>query len=119
MSALQSLVDTGRAIQAADPKLKQLKKASQDLEAHFFKQLLQTMHKGMKETHFGTSEGSEIYQDMQDEAYANAMAQTGGLGIAKMVFHATSKPVLQEAFTQLARKPSTPISTPPKGDKPQ
>ena len=74
-------------------QLKDLKKACEQFESVFAKQLLGEMRKGVKETPLGDSAGSEIYKDMMDQAMADSIASQGALGIGKMLYKQFEKQV--------------------------
>lgn len=93
---------------ANDPATKQLrdlKKACQQFEAVFAKQLLSEMRKGVQQTSMGDKAGSAIYQDMMDQTIADAVAKKSGLGIGSMLYkqfeaqvEASSTPMKQTAL---------------------
>ncbi len=63
-----------------------LKKACEQFEAVFAKQLLSEMRKGVQETSLGDQAGSDIYKDMMDQAIGDSMAHQGALGIGQMLY---------------------------------
>jgi len=79
----------GKALGAPPPttkELKSLKKACEQFEAVFAKQLLSEMRKGMPDTSIGDQAGSDIYKDMMDQAIGDSMARQGALGIGQMLY---------------------------------
>jgi flagellar protein FlgJ len=96
--AIQSLDFAARAKEHAqklealkqDPEVKRelgrLKKASQDIEAIFLKQLIGEMRKGQTEGIFGKSIESQMYSDYLDEAVAQKIATARGIGIAETLY---------------------------------
>jgi len=63
-----------------------LKKVSQEFEAIFIGEML----KEMRNTPLGSGlldqdRASKMYQDMSDQALARNMAESGGIGIARMI----------------------------------
>jgi flagellar protein FlgJ len=101
---LQTKVTDG----ATDPKaLKDLKKACEQFEAVFAKQLFSEMRKGIKETQIGDQTGSEIYKDMMDQSVADAVAHRGALGIGNLLYKQFAKQVVAGA----SPVPTNPIST--------
>lgn len=64
-----------------------LRKACQDFEAIFIKQMLTSMKNTIDRS--GLSDGGfaeEIYDDMLYDEYANKMAKTAGFGISDMLY---------------------------------
>jgi flagellar protein FlgJ len=88
-----------RAVESADKsahskELAGLKKACEQFEAVFAKQLLGEMRKGVKETPIGGDQaGSAIYKDMMDQSTADTIAHQGALGIGKMLYKQFEKQV--------------------------
>lgn len=70
----------------AERNLKALKKACEQFEAVFAKQLIGEMRKGVKEIQIGDQSGSAIYKDMMDQAIGDSIAHTGALGIGAMLY---------------------------------
>ncbi|UMZ75091.1 rod-binding protein [Natranaerofaba carboxydovora] len=73
--------------EAIDQKNKELKEASIKFEAFFLNQVM----KGMRDTVersdlFGDSFEMDIYEDMLDEALTEKAAETGGVGLADMIY---------------------------------
>lgn len=95
--AVQSL----SAEKAAEPKLKELKKATEGFEAIFLKKLFSQMRSSVKETHFGDTFGKEIYDDMFNEQMANAAAKNHSLGMADMLYKQFAPRVIAEERTRL------------------
>ncbi len=65
----------------------QLMKAARQFEALFIQQMLQGMRETVPESELidgGMAE--EIYEGMLDEAYAEKMAQSGGMGLADKIY---------------------------------
>lgn len=73
-----------------DPEVKRelgrLKKASQDIEAIFLKQLIGEMRKTQTEGLFGKTIESQMYSDYLDEAVAQKIASARGIGIAEALY---------------------------------
>ncbi len=72
--------------QKAEPELAKLKKATDGFEAIFLKKLFSQMRASVKETQFGDSFGKEIYNDMFDEALANAASKSQSLGMGDLLY---------------------------------
>ncbi len=85
--------EPGKASLAPTKDRQALKKACEQFEAVFAKQLVGEMRKGVGETHFGDSAGSEIYKDMMDQAIGDSMAHQGALGIGKILYKQFEKAV--------------------------
>jgi Rod binding domain-containing protein len=93
------------AIEAATPKLEQLKKATDGFEAMFYKNLLSEMQKSVHKTIWGDQAGADTYQDMFTTALAESASKRGSLGIGKLLFDQLSPRVLaqEEATVRLAQ----------------
>jgi flagellar protein FlgJ len=74
-----------------------LEKAGQQFEAIFNQTMLKTMHQAKLSDGLFDSSESDTWQDMQDQQYAQAMAQHTPLGIGKALtrFLSKSQPDLQ------------------------
>jgi peptidoglycan hydrolase FlgJ len=81
-----------------------LEKAGQQFEAIFNQTMLKTMHQAKLADGLFDSSESDTWQDMQDQQFAQTMAQHTPLGIGKALtkFLSKSQPDLQGA----AAKPS-------------
>jgi soluble lytic murein transglycosylase-like protein len=63
-----------------------LRRAAREFESLFYGQLLQAMRSTVPENGFwGQSGGTRMYRQMHDEALAEQLARTGGLGIADLI----------------------------------
>jgi peptidoglycan hydrolase FlgJ len=84
--------DTSRLKSSAN-----LEKAGQQFEAIFTQTMLKTMHDAKLSDGLFDSSESDTWQGMQDQQYAQAMAQHTPLGIGKALtkFLAKSQPDLQ------------------------
>jgi len=71
---------------ATTKDLKALKKACEQFEAVFAKQLIKEMRKGIKSSPMGDQAGSAIYQDMMDQSIGDSIAHSGSLGIGQMLY---------------------------------
>lgn len=80
----------------AQPELSKLKKATDAFETVFVKQLLTEMRKGIKKVSFGDQSGSEVYEDMMDQAVAESVSKGGSLGIGKMLYKEFEPQVLDQ-----------------------
>jgi flagellar protein FlgJ len=69
-----------------------LHKACQDFESMMVSQMLSQMRQTVQKTDlFGSSEHEEIFQGMLDNQIANNVAQSGSMGIAKMLYEQISQ----------------------------
>jgi Rod binding domain-containing protein len=105
----------GRAVQVAEKsqfELAKLKKATDGFEAIFLKKLFSQMRASVKETQFGQTFGKEIYNDMFDEAMANAAAKSKTLGMGDMLYNQFAPRVIekvaqsQRAMANLGTRPT-------------
>jgi Rod binding domain-containing protein len=96
---LTGLGKTVGAAQKAAPELEKLKKATESFEAIFLKKLFSQMRSTVKETQFGDSFGKEIFDDMFNEAMANAAAKSKTLGMGEMLYKQFAPRVI-ESYTQ-------------------
>ena len=91
-------------IEAAAPKLRELKKACDGIESNFLKQMLTAMHRTVDAAKpEGDDTGMDDYKDMLDNALADRLAARGTLGISKMTLHATAQRALNETPQGKAR----------------
>ncbi|HWA83600.1 MAG TPA: rod-binding protein [Fimbriimonadaceae bacterium] len=87
LGAIFSVPGLKPADDASTKQLRDLKKACEQFEAVFAKQLFSEMRKGIQKVSLGGDQaGSAIYQDMMDQTVADAIAKKGGLGIGQMLF---------------------------------
>lgn len=121
-------IDLSRAMTAmsaakgAEPELAKLKKATDGFEAVFLKKLFSQMRTAVKETQIGQSFGKEIYNDMFDEALANAAAKSKALGMGDMLYNQFAPRVIQKIHQEEVRAQkiaSTTSSTPKLGQDAQ
>lgn len=64
-----------------------LRRACHDLEAGFAKQLVSAARQAAEgESLFGQEAGSDLVRDMHDEALSQALADSGSLGLARLVY---------------------------------
>jgi Rod binding domain-containing protein len=106
---LSRLEETDGAMRDAKLRRDKLKKATQDFESIFIKQMLSQMRKAGGESGlFGKSQQAQFYQDMMDETVASHLSKAGGIGLAKILYQrveATLPPapesVLRETLQRL------------------
>jgi flagellar protein FlgJ len=103
----------------SDPEVKKelgrLKKASQDIEAIFLKQLVGEMRKTATKGLFGDSLESQMYADFLDEAVAIAMSRGRGVGMSNQIYRSMEEPVLQRFAAKTARIAANPNAQPGEG----
>jgi peptidoglycan hydrolase FlgJ len=64
-----------------------LKKASEDFEALFFNQLMQSLRRTvLKSKLLEEAPGKEVYQSLFDREISKKMAQKGALGLGKIIY---------------------------------
>lgn len=92
-SALTIQTDRFLSAQTLAPKLgkkgeeQQMRKVAQDFESFFIGQMLQPMFKDVRsEDSIDGSHGEDAWRSMQIDEYGKAIARSGGVGIADMVF---------------------------------
>jgi Rod binding domain-containing protein len=86
------------------PQLPKLKESSEQLEAHFIKEMLQAMKKAMPDTTEGEGFGNDQYQDMFDDAVSNALSKNSGLGIAQTVYKSLEPKAFAMQRTKVLRE---------------
>ncbi len=85
--------DVAKAL-AAEGDLAKLRKACGALEADLFKRFLKAATP--KEGLMGKAPGSEIYDDMAQDAVAQAAASRGTLGVARSIFERMAPAVVAQ-----------------------
>jgi len=96
------MIANAALIDKIGPELNRLRQASQDVEAVFLKDLLGAMRKATPEDDLSDVAGSDIYQDMSDQAFAESASKSDSLGIAKLLYARLSPAVVaQEQGRQL------------------
>lgn len=85
----------------AEPKLNELKKATEGFETIFMKKLFTQMKASVKETNLGgQSFGKDIYEDMYTQALAENAAKSHSLGMGDMMFKQFAPRIIAEAQGQ-------------------
>jgi peptidoglycan hydrolase FlgJ len=88
-----------------------LKKASEDFEALFLNQLLQSMRRTvLKSKLLEDAPGKEVYQSLFDREISKKMAQKGALGVGKIIY----RNVLEHEKARTAR-PANGLQMPASG----
>ena len=96
LTRILSAAATGAAVAA------KLKKATQDIEAIFVKDLLAAMRRTAKHQSLGSGLGGEMYQDIFDQAIADASAKQGNLGISKTIYKQMAPVAIRNALRTAA-----------------
>lgn len=79
-----------------------LKKASEDFEALFINQLMQSMRRTVLKSKFlDDAPGKEVYQSLFDREISKKMAQKGALGVGKIIYRS----VLEHEKARMAHPP--------------
>ena len=97
---IDSYVAGAALMDQAAPGLDRLRRATQDVEAIFLKDLLGAMRKATPHDDDGDSLGSDIYQDMSDQAFSQAASKSDSLGIGKLLFDRMAPAVIAQARTR-------------------
>lgn len=77
------------------PRIAELKRAAQGIEAMFVKLLVAQLRKDGFGGFFGGGTAGEIYADFADQAIAETIAKGRGIGIAEMIRQTLEPRVLQ------------------------
>lgn len=93
---LEGLTKAAAAASQAAPKLAELRKAGQGIEAMFVRQLMSEMQKGT--SLFGEGQAGSVYGDLFNDALAKQVADRGAFGIADMMVKQASPRILAEAM---------------------
>lgn len=88
--------------QSALPQLKGLKKVSNEMEAHFVKELLQVMKKSLGKLSTEKGLGEDSYNEMFDDAVSNSIQGQSHLGIAQTIYKSMEHRVFDQIKTQSA-----------------
>lgn len=81
---------------AEDPEPR-LRKAAQDLEANFLREMLKSAGLNATESGFGGGIGEDQFASFLTEAQAQEIARAGGIGLAETIFDAL-KERMNETF---------------------
>ncbi len=90
---------------ALDKPHAELKKATQQFEAHFLHTLLSEMRKTVPESTLVPESGQQraIFQDMLDQTTADSMSQRGDFGLADMLYKQMAPTLGPEAASDKSR----------------
>lgn len=94
----EAAIQTQRAAEGkkseAIKKLGEIKKGAEAFESYFIQSLLKEMRKGIpKGEEGGVGLREDMYQSMFDEAIAEKIAKSGGLGLARLLSEKMSEPL--------------------------
>lgn len=108
-AGFQTINRTGKQFTLEQQK-QRLKKASQDFEAIFARQLMKNMRSGLTEdSMFGSGVEGEIFSDMMDNAVAEKMAERGDLGIGDALYKELVKRLELEMNSKAAEEHKKPL----------
>ena len=93
---IDGLTKAATPASAAAPKIAELRKAGEGIEAMFVRQLLGEMQKGTKL--FGEGQAGSVYGDLFNEALAKQVASRGAFGIADMMEKQGAPRLIAEAM---------------------
>lgn len=93
----------GIALQAA-PTVAKLKKATSDLEGVFVKDLIGVMRRSIPKASLGQGYGTEIYDDLFNQAIADSVSKSGTFGFGSMLFRQLSPNAFAQEVQRLARE---------------
>lgn len=71
-----------------DPRRAALRRAAQDFEAAFLAEMLKSAGYGAPRENFGGGAGEDVFSSLLVREQAQALAETGGIGLAEHVYRA-------------------------------
>jgi Rod binding domain-containing protein len=95
MNGLDAAARAIGLVHELEPKLCDLKKATDGFETIFIKNLVGQMRKGVKQISLGENPGGDIYQDFADQALSESLSQKHVLGIGDMLFKSFSPKLVE------------------------
>jgi len=94
---LMEISSSASRMKSVPPKLDDpLWQAAVDLEASFLSEMLKSAGLGKTSEAFGGGEGEDQFQSLLIKEQANAMARSGGIGLAEQVFNSLKKSEAQQ-----------------------
>lgn len=105
----------GLALQAA-PTVAKLKKTTSDLEGVFVKDLISVMRRSIPKTGFGQGYGTEIYDDLFNQAIADSVAKRGTFGFGSMLFRQLAPSAFAQEVQRLAQEATASKTSPSTSD---
>lgn len=102
------LVQLAATAAKAAPAAAKLKKATQEIEAIFVKDLMSAMRRTAKHQSLGNSLGGDMYQDMFDQALSETAAKTGTLGISQTIFRQMAPAAIRTALSAAPSRMAAP-----------
>lgn len=96
MNGMSEIALDAQTFAEASPKLQKLKKASDDFEAGFVKQLVAVMNKSLHAGEKTPGMGSQTQQDMADDVFSDALSKQFHLGLSESMFDHLSKVVMDQ-----------------------
>lgn len=97
---LDNALQTVAAAQQAAPEMAKLKKASDQIEAIFVKDLIGALRRGTPDS-LGKGLGASVYRDMFDQSLSDSFSKRGAFGISKMLTHQLGKAVLGKGIATI------------------
>jgi flagellar protein FlgJ len=82
-------------------ELRELKKATQQVEAIFLKHLVSEMRKGASDGMLGKGFEAQIYADMFDAGVAEAMSKGRGIGIGDLLYRRMEETALARVAAKM------------------
>ncbi len=104
MNGLGHVALDAQAFAESHTKLLTLKKATDDFEAGFVKQLVSVMTKSLHAGSKASGMGAETQQGLADDAYADALSKQFHLGLSGSMFDHLSTVVLDQAKKNILAK---------------
>jgi flagellar protein FlgJ len=100
---IDALASRAAAMAKAAPKLAELKRAADEFEAVFVKDMVRTMRQSVGKVHFGQSLGGDMFDDVMDGALAKSISEKGGIGLSQSLYDSMAPEVIGAA-----NRPSNP-----------
>jgi Rod binding domain-containing protein len=93
----KTTLETVRNDPETQKELSKLRKASQDFEAMFIRQLVAEMRKSSTDSFLGHGIQADVYASFMDDAIANAVVMGKGIGIAQLLYKELEGAALSQA----------------------
>lgn len=102
LSSIAPIIGTAEQVVEAGSKLK---KATEDIEAIFVKDLLAAMRRAVPDSSLGKGIAGDTYRDLFDNALSQSLGKAGALGISKILYRqmapGTARAAYQKALQNL------------------
>jgi peptidoglycan hydrolase FlgJ len=111
LAPIGNLTPQHQATDADEKSVAEARQAAQQFEAIFLRQLLGALEKtgGLG----GSSQGAAIYKSMMVGAIADSASQSGGIGLADVVFKAMLPPALAASAATAGTGAAAPLAPAP------